>query len=316
MATRIDTVASREKLKPRRESYWQRVRKGCFVGYRKMTASGHGTWMARARDEDNGTKQLFKPLGEFAELPDHLRFDAATKAALSWFDHLGRGGTAVTATVADACSRYVRHLAATKTERAAKDAEARFKNYVLNHARLAATELPKLTPAHLEAWRKSLKNLPTRSGGNRGNHRSDSTLNRDMTCLRAALNLAYMDGLLTTDYAWRSKLRPIINADQRRELYLDRAQRLKFIEQALRPGALAKLKAGDFDKRLKVLKIGHDKSGKDRRIKLPDVTAELFETATKGKLPNAPLLSRGDGKAWNKDAWKVSVWPSHLEQRQ
>jgi len=321
MAVRIDTVASRDKLKPRRESYWQRVRKGCFIGYRKMTSSGHGTWMARARDEDDGTKQLFKPLGEFADLPDHLRFDAATKAALAWFDHLGRGGTAVASTVAGACTRYVRHLTATKTERAAKDAEARFKNYVLNNAKLAATELPKLTPAQLEVWRKSLRDLPTRSGGNRGKQRSDSTMNRDMTCFRAALNLAYLDGLLTTDYAWRSKLRPIKNADQRRELYLDRAQRLKFIENApadlaaflrglcqlpLRPGALAKLKAGDFDKRLKVLKIGQDKSGKDRRIKLPEVTAELFDAAAKVKLPTAALLSRADGKAWNKDAWK---WP-------
>ena len=171
MAARIDTVASRDRLKPRRESYWQRVRKGCFVGFRKMTVSGHGTWLARARDEDDGTKQLFKPLGEFADLPNHLRFDAATKAALEWFDHLGRGGTAMAATVADACSRYVRHMTVTKTERASKDAEARFRNYVLNNAKLAATELPKLTPAQLEAWRKSLRELPTRSGGNRGKQR-------------------------------------------------------------------------------------------------------------------------------------------------
>ena len=131
---------------------------------------------------------------------------------------------------------------------------------MLNHHKLAATELPKLTPAQLESWRKALRDLPTRSGGRRGERRSDSTLNRDMTCFRAALNLAYLDGLLTTDYAWRSKLRPIKNADHPRELYLDRAQRLKFIEKApgdlaaflrglsqlpLRPGALAKLKAGD-----------------------------------------------------------------------
>lgn len=322
MALRLDTVASREKLKPRREAYWQRVRKGCFVGYRKMTASGHGTWLARARDEEVGTKQLFKPLGEFGDLADHLRFDAATKVALAWFDHLGRGGTAQAATVTDACSRYVRHLKATKSEGAAKDAEARFKNYVLNHHKLAATELPKLTPAQLESWRKALRDLPTRSGGRRGERRSDSTLNRDMTCFRAALNLAYLDGLLTTDYAWRSKLRPIKNADHPRELYLDRAQRLKFIEKApgdlaaflrglsqlpLRPGALAKLKAGDFDRRLKVLKIGQDKNGKDRRIKLPDVTAEFFEVAAKNKLPTAPLLSRAGGKAWNKDAWKGPV---------
>ena len=142
-----------------------------------------------------------------------------------------------------------------------------------------------------------------------------------MTCFRASLNLAYLDGLLTTDFAWRSKLRPIKNADQRRELYLGRAQRFKFIEKApadlgtflrglchlpLRPGALAKLKAGEFDRRFKVLKIGEDKSGKDRRIKLPDATAEFFEMASRDKLPTAPLLSRADDKAWNKDAWK---WP-------
>jgi integrase len=321
MAARIDTVASREKLSPRREPYWQRVRKGCFVGYRKMTASGHGAWLARARDEENGARQLFKPLGEFAELADHLRFDAATKAALAWFDHLGRGGAKGTSTVSEACARYVRHLQATKSERAAKDAEARLKNYVLSNAKLAATELTKLTPAHLDSWRKALREVPTRSGGRRGERRSDSTLNRDMTCFRAALNLAYLDGLLTTDFAWRSKLRPIKNADQRRELYLDRAQRLKFIQKApddlaaflrglcqlpLRPGALAGLQAGDFDRRLKVLKIGQDKSGKDRRIKLPDVTATFFGAAAKDKLPTAPLLSRADGKAWNKDSWK---WP-------
>lgn len=320
MATKIDTVSSRDRLKPRREPYWHRVTKGCYLGFRKMVSNGHGNWIARAMHESSG-KEHYKALGELPELPDHLRFDAAQKAAQTWFEHLGRGGTAGSPTVADACSRYVRHLRATKSERAANDAEARFKNYVLNHAKLAATELPKLTPMQLEGWRKFLKELPTRSGARRGQRRSDSTLNRDMTCFRAALNLAYLDGLLTTDFAWRSKLRPIKNADQRRELYLDRAQRLQFIEAApsalgaflrglcqlpLRPGALAKLTAGDFDQRLKVLKIGQDKSGKDRRIKLPEVTATFFEAAAKGKLPTAPLLSRADGMAWNKDAWK---WP-------
>lgn len=135
-------------------------------------------------------KENYKALGDLSELPDHLRFDAAQKAAQTWFEHLGRGGTAGTPTVTDACARYVRHLRATKSERAADDAEARFKNYVLNHANLAATELPKLTPTQLEGWRKSLKELPTRSGGRRGQRRSDSTLNRDMTCFGAALNLA------------------------------------------------------------------------------------------------------------------------------
>jgi site-specific recombinase XerD len=322
MAVRIDTVAARDKLKPRRGPYWHRVLKGCFVGYRKMTASGPGPWLARTRTEDAGVQQLYKPLGEFLELADHLRFDAALKAAQVWFEHLGRGGNARGATVEDACDRYVKHLRAHKTNRAADDARKRFKNYVLNGRKLASTELTRLTPAQLEAWRKALKEKPTRSGSRRGELRSESTLNRDMTCFRAALNLAFLDGLVTSDFAWRSKLRPVKNADRRRELYLDRAQRLRFIEKApadlsaflrglcqlpLRPGALAKLTAGDYDKHFKVLKVGQDKSGKDRRIKMPDVTAAFFEEACKGKLPTAPLLARADGKAWNKDAWKGPV---------
>jgi integrase len=43
-----------------------------------------------------------------------------------------------------------------------------------------------------------------------------------------------------------------------------------------------------------------------RQASLPDVTAELFEVAAKGKPPSAPLLFRADGKVWNKDAWR---WP-------
>jgi integrase len=321
MATKIDTVSSRLRLKPRREPYWHRMSKGCYLGFRKMTNTGHGNWIARAMLENSGNES-YSSLGDLSELPDHLRFDAAQKAAQAWFEHLDRGGATGSHTVADVCSKYVRHLRGSKSERAARDADARFKNYVLNNPKLASTELTKLTPGQVEGWRKSLRELPTRSGGRRGEFRSDSTLNRDMTCFRAALNLAYLDGLVTSDFAWRSKLRPIQNADQRREQYLDRSQRLALIDKAppdlgaflrglcqlpLRPGALARLTVGDFNPRLNVLRIGQDKSGKDRRIKLPDVTAAFFERASKDKSPNAPLLARADGKAWNKDAWKGPV---------
>jgi integrase len=199
----------------------------------------------------------------------------------------------------------------------ANDIRARFDNYVVNHAKLASTELAKLTPAHVDAWREALREMPARSGARRGEPRSDSTLNRDITCLRAALNLAMADGLVTSDFAWRGKLRPVKNADHRRELYLDRAQRRLLVKHAaadlaaflrglsllpLRPGALAALRAGDFDSRLQVPKIGNDKAGRDRRIKLPKPTAAFFAEAAKDKLPQAPLLSRSGEQVWNKDA--------------
>ena len=97
-----------------------------------------------------------------------MRFDAAHKLALAWFDHLAKGGSAGATTVREVCSKYVEYLRSVKTARAANDAEARFRNYVLDNEKLAALELSKLMPSHLEAWRNRLREMPTRSGGHRG----------------------------------------------------------------------------------------------------------------------------------------------------
>ena len=339
---KIDTVKARAALAPRRDPYWLRLSTGRYLGLRKMTAASTGNWIARAVDDSTGAKPT-KALGDFAELPDHQRFGAAKAAAEEWFNHLSKGGAAKGTTIKDVCRRYVDHLRATKPKvtltpyalarrtakgktaaeivPAAEDAEARFENYVLDDAKLAGTDVAKLTPAMLDAWRKRLQAAPTRSGSNRGKARTSATMNRDMTCFRAALNLAYVDGLVTSDFAWRGKLLPIKDADRRRELYLDKDQRRKFIEKApadvatflrglsllpLRPGALASLTVANFDKRLAVLTIGKDKAGRDRKLKLPKDTATLFEEACKDKLPAAAIFARADGRAWDKDGWK---WP-------
>lgn len=232
---------------------------------------------------------------------------------------------------------------------AATDAEARFDRYVLSQTWLADIELSALQPHHIERWRKALATAPTRTSakaaangkarpnGTRaklkltepseqtsqpGGARSNATLNRDMAPFRAALNRAFEDGLVTTDFPWRAKLKPLKNADGRRELYLDRDQRQRLTDEAaadlallirglrllpLRPGALAAGKVADFDKRQSVLKIGRDKAGADRKIKLPKATADFLAECAKGKLPGALLFTRADGTAWHKDAWKWLV---------
>jgi len=81
MATRIDSVSSRQRLKPRQGPCCHRLSAGCYLGYRKMSSAGHGSWLARMPDNSTGKQYLYKALGEFSELPDHLRFDAAQKAA-------------------------------------------------------------------------------------------------------------------------------------------------------------------------------------------------------------------------------------------
>lgn len=322
MAASITTVIARDQLKPRREPYWHKVSTGAYLGCRKMVAGSAGTWLARYRDADTG-KQHHRALGDFDHLPAAQRFDAAAEAAREWFQHLGKGGSTEAVTVKKSGENYVQHQRDTKGDAAADDTKARFRRWV-DTTELGRMELGKLTRAKVEAWRKGLVQTPVKV--NRDDRevpvtrlRSPASVNRDMAALRAALNYAHDMGHVTSDMAWRVALRPIKNADSRRDVYLDRAQCKALIEAApadlaaflrglallpLRPGALAALTAGDYDKRLRMLRIGKDKAGADRRIVLPKATADFLAEHATNKLPGAPLLARADGAAWDKDSWK------------
>lgn len=319
MADKIDTVTAREKLKIQREAYWHRISKGCYVGFRKMTNNSSGTWRARYRSE-NGS-QVAISLDTVNDYRPHEQFDKAVEAAREWFAHVGMGGVTKPVTVLDACNAYVKLIRDRKGDKPANDIEARYRRWVLTDP-IHKIELMKLTREHVKGFRRRLIAAPVRiNKAGETRERSKDSVNRDMATVRAALNQALADGKTTTDFSWREELKAFENSGRRRGLYLDREQRRNFIKHApddlatflrglsllpLRPGALAALVAGDFDSRLSVLKIGKDKSGKDRQIKLPPQTAEIFKNAAKDKLPVAPLLARANGQAWNKDSWK---WP-------
>ena len=87
MANQIQRVRDRDALPARREPYWITLREGHYLGFRKVSASSSGTWLARRRDKRTGD-QVRKPLGKFDELPDAERYDAARKGAEEWFEHL------------------------------------------------------------------------------------------------------------------------------------------------------------------------------------------------------------------------------------
>lgn len=324
MATHsITTVKAREALKPRHAPYWHRLSKGCYLGFRKTGSTAPGAWVARFLGDDG--KQNLHSLGGFDALPSSDRFDAAKASAEAWFRHKGRGGTSEAKTLRQVCEAYVAHLRAEGRENTAKDAEGRFRRWIFSDTKLASTPIMKLTAKQLDDWRKNLRRtlaIPQDKEKAATRPRSESSLNRDMTTLRAALNLALENGDATSDHAWKVKLKPIKAADNRREIYLDLAQRKKLIEAApadlanflralcllpLRPGAVAALNAGGFDKRLSTLVIGKDKAGNDRRITLPPATAAFLAGQAKNKLPAAPLLARADGRRWDKDAWKYPI---------
>lgn len=317
----LSKVSGRENLELRREPHWMRLGTGNSLGFRRMTSSSEGTWIARYWDSIQSKKPM-KSLGEFRELPKNQRFTAAKIEAENWFQHLGRGGQAGTYTVTNACGDYAKHVRSTKGVKAANDASTRFKNYVLDDPAFASVELSKLTPQVIEKWLDRVRKRPSTAGANRGQLRSDSTLNRDITPFRAALNYALGQAYISSDFAWKNKLKPLKNADTKRQLYLDKEQRkllidlsaddLKLFVQGLcklplRPGALASLVVRDFDPRLNVIQIADDKGKEFRLLHLPESAAALFLMATKDQMPETPIFRRDNGKAWNKDSWKVAI---------
>lgn len=318
MALDLSKVGERERLKAQREPHWQRLRAGCFLGFRPSKRGGKGSWIARVYDEDT-RKYRLKALGDFGALPGNAVFAAAKKEAEALAELVEAGGEirAKVETVADACRAY----AETRPE-----AEARFKRYVYSDP-LGKVKLEKLRRRHVKDWRKRLEETPSlvsrnKEGEKRTRTRAPSTINRDMAVLRAALATVLSPGAPNSEAAWQEALKSIPNANGRRTLYLDRDQRRKLLEAIdehaapfiralcllpLRPGAMAALVAGDFDKRTSELTIGKDKTGKPRRIQLPAEAAKLFAGHCKDKLPGAPLFMRGNGVAWDKNSWKLPI---------
>ena len=318
MALDLSKIGEREKLKAVREPHWQRLRAGCFLGFRPSKQGGKGTWIARAYDADS-SKYRLKALGDFGTLTGNEVFTAARKAAEAFAELVEAGGQvrAKIETVADACRDY----ATSRTE-----AGKRFERHVYDDA-IAKVKLDKLRRRHVADWRKRLEEKPAlvsrrKKGSPVVRDRAASTVNRDMAVLRAALRQVLSHGAPKSEAAWQEALKAVPDADGRRTLYLDHNQRRRLLEVIdaeaapffralcllpLRPGALAALKAGDFDKRTSELTIGKDKTGKARRIQLPAGAAALLTAQSKNKLPAAPLFTRGNGKAWDKNSWKLPI---------
>lgn len=176
--TDLITVEVRKKLrpKPNRAPYWQRLAPGCFVGYRPAADGAAGTWAAKGADE--------RPiaLGSFSEFDEKERFakaKAAAEAAVS-----GGNAKAPSIFVADACREYAKGR---------PDAERFFQKSVYEDP-IAIIKLHRLSYADLDAWRKRLEARPTERLKSATRVRAPSSVNREMSPLRAALRKVLAPG--------------------------------------------------------------------------------------------------------------------------
>ena len=140
-----------------------------------------------------------------------------------------------------------------------------------------------------------------------------------MNVLKAALNYAHDHGYVDSDNAWRLALKPIENANRRRDIYLSSEERRRLIDAMqddikpmaramtllpFRSSVFAKLTVGDFDERQSVLRVEKDKKAKDRRVPLPAETARFFSQNCANKKAEHFIFVDRNGNPWNKDSWK------------
>lgn len=318
----LSKVKDRDALRAQREPHWHRLSPGRYLGYRPSAREGTGTWIARVYDQNNRSYR-FQALGDFAGAQSRDRFAMAKAEAEKWASLIERGGSAKLETVADACKAYGKINA---------EAVDRFKRHVDDDP-IAKVSLQKLATHDVKAWRKRLEDKPAQTakqkdGTIKTRPRAPATINRDMSMLRAALNLALEDGHIASSTAWLKPLRAIESASRRRTLYLDRKQRRALLLAIngesepfarglcllpLRPGALAALKVGDFDKRTGAIMIASDKEGGNRSIKVPKNVITLLNAQSKSKLPSALLFSRAGGEAWTRHTWKRPIRDAAIE---
>src|SRR5690606_3202940 len=135
----LSKIGERDRMRPRadKEPYWQRLRAGCFVGYRPSKRGGRGSRVARAYDED-AARHRRKGLGRYGSLTGHDVFTAAKKDAEAFAELVETGGVRAekVETVADACREYLK-------EKPGSIAEGVFRRHVFSDA-IARVRLEKL----------------------------------------------------------------------------------------------------------------------------------------------------------------------------
>ncbi len=305
---KIDSKTARKGLPERIEPYWKRVRRGAHLGYRKK---GEGTWIAKYRDEDSGQRR-YKALGTFASKDKQDACDLALIEANKFFADCEAGISTQGETVADACRRYIDRQCLHKGATAANDITGRFRRLVFDQP-IGKVKLAKLRKKQVADWRDAML---VASNDKDEVRRAKESSNRNLANLKAALNLALSDQLVATDAAWKS-VTAFSDVRGTRKGFLTVAERQRLLDvadaplaglckavllTAARPGELADATVANFDKRRGRLTL-NGKTG-ERTVELSDAAVALFAETSKGKIGNAPLLSRADGSKWNRFGWR------------
>ena len=329
---RLDTREARQKLPSQKEPYWRLIFQGAHLGYYKGEKSA--SWVARYRHE--GDKGGYKKvtLGKVDDFQDSdgvniLNYREAQQKAQEWFrkqgliaeGHIDSG----TYTVKDAIDDYGRWY---RSHRRSWDrVEPQINAHIL--PALGDIEISKLTARKIIDWHSQLAETPprrrTRKGATKQNYgkildedarrKRQSTANRILTILKAALNKAYENQIVFSDDAWR-RVKPFKNVDHPVVDYLDGDEIVRIVnatEPDFRPlvqaaiytgcryGELTSLRVSDYNSDMHIIQIRKSKNGKARAVVLNDEAQMFFEqTVLLDKNSEDLMFTRPDGSIWGK----------------
>jgi integrase len=330
---KLETRTARASLKASGKPYFRAIDEGLHLGYRKGQTAGK--WVMRSYAGDQ--KYVTEPVGTADDTIDAdgtvvLSFAQAQTIARQRFVEAKRvaaGQPAISGpyTVKDAINEYLTWME--QNRKSARDARWRAEALIL--PALGGISCARLSAKVLRDWHKGLTKVAPRIRTKQGKpqrfseveaedpkeaaRRRQSTANRTLTILKAALNAAWRDGKVASDAAWRP-VQAFKDADAARVRHLTvaEAQRLmnaadddfrKLVRAALLSGArLGELSAatvGDFSPDGGgSLHIRTSKSGKARHIVLTEEGAAYFATLAAGRSPRDRLLPKADGGRWLK----------------
>jgi integrase len=320
----LTSATTRKRIPRRKKPYFITVAPGVLLGYLCRGSNAAGEWQGRVKigyaKTANGQPYAEYKNWRVGTADDLAKADGTTIVSYSQAFStvsaeapLRAKGLATTAlTVRAACERYLTYREEHKGEQSRYHAEGKFKKWVYSHP-IGETEVNKLTLRQMQDWHAGMvRRDPEDPDCER---RSKDSANKALRELKAALNHAYHHrdetGVPSCD-AWGSSLKQFADVAAQRTYNLTIPTALKLIEAAepgfadllkaafytgARPGDLRKLRVKDFSARTKQLCIPKGKT-KSRVTVLTTEGAEFFVTLIKDKMPNAPLLTKSDGTAW------------------
>jgi integrase len=326
---RLESRAARRRLKVQARPYWQELEAGAHMGYVRKAGSVPGLWAARFyagdqkyEQEQIGTSDDYADADGTVVL-DYRQAQARVRDRLLQRSSLGTAASKGPLTVRAACESYLTALEA--QNKPTEGARQSFEAFV--YPEFGTMEVAALTPERLRAWLVALAKAPARlrtkpgkaqqyrrGSGPEHQRRRRVSANRIRTFFVAALNLAFHDGRVLSDKAWR-QVKPFKGVDAARVRYLTIAESQRLLNSAppdfrrllqaalltgCRYGELGRLQVHDFNSDSNTLQVRRSKSGKSRHVVLTEEGTAFFTQLTAGRPGGELLLRKDDGTGWRK----------------